>query len=109
MRGPPPNLLMARFGAKSAQRLTRTRQCPPRRGRVTGLLALGLSSLPWLCAMVAMFGLARVGDRTGRRKPILAGQLLTAGAGSPVWSYTAPAWASPSATKWRPGRSTALN
>ncbi|MEU6128450.1 MFS transporter [Saccharopolyspora sp. NPDC047091] len=41
-----------------------------------------LSSLPWVCAIVAMFALARVGDRTGRRRVLLIGCLLAATAGS---------------------------
>lgn len=52
-----------------------------------------LSSLPWLCAMVAMFALARVGDRTGRHKPILIGQLLAAGAGTLIAALVSPWWA----------------
>ncbi|UIX29234.1 MFS transporter [Streptomyces sp. GQFP] len=60
----------------------------------TNAVTVGLlSSLPWLCAMVAMFGLARVGDRTGRRKPILVGQLLVAGTGTLVAALVSPWWA----------------
>ncbi|MEV8539600.1 MFS transporter [Streptomyces sp. NPDC051572] len=60
----------------------------------TNAVTVGLlSSLPWLCAMVAMFGLARVGDRTGRRKPLLVGQLFVAGAGTLVAALVSPWWA----------------
>ncbi|GAA2410646.1 MFS transporter [Actinomadura vinacea] len=41
-----------------------------------------LSSLPWICAIVSMFTLSRIGDRTGRRKELLIGALLTAAVGS---------------------------
>ncbi|MCR3722003.1 MULTISPECIES: MFS transporter [Prauserella salsuginis group] len=41
-----------------------------------------LSSLPWVCAIASMFTLARIGDRTGKRRVLLVGALLTAAVGS---------------------------
>lgn len=41
-----------------------------------------LSSLPWVCAIASMFTLARIGDRTGRRRVLLVGALVTAAIGS---------------------------
>ncbi|MBL1118115.1 MFS transporter [Streptomyces sp. 110] len=49
-----------------------------------------LSSVPWLFAMVAMFLLARIGDRTNRRKPLLIGALVAAAAGSYLAAVTSP-------------------
>ncbi|AXG81271.1 MFS transporter [Streptomyces paludis] len=49
-----------------------------------------LSSLPWICAIVAMFTLARIGDRTGRRKPLLIGALLMAAVGSYLAAISSP-------------------
>jgi MFS family permease len=41
-----------------------------------------LSSVPWACAIVSMFLLARVGDRTGQRRRLLVLTLLAAALGS---------------------------
>ncbi|MFJ7999537.1 MFS transporter [Streptomyces sp. NPDC096310] len=49
-----------------------------------------LSSVPWICAIFAMFTLARIGDRTGRRKPLLIGALLAASVGSFAAAVTSP-------------------
>ncbi|WP_326812713.1 MFS transporter [Streptomyces scopuliridis] len=49
-----------------------------------------LSSLPWICAIFAMFALARIGDRTGRRKALLIGTLLLAAVGSYAAAVTSP-------------------
>ncbi|MEV7391548.1 MFS transporter [Streptomyces sp. NPDC091215] len=49
-----------------------------------------LSSVPWVFAIVAMFLLARRGDRTGRRKPLLIGALCTAAVGSYLAAVASP-------------------
>jgi MFS family permease len=49
-----------------------------------------LSSVPWVFAMVAMFLLARIGDRTDRRKPLLIGALAAAAAGSCLAAVASP-------------------
>lgn len=49
-----------------------------------------LSSLPWICAIFAMFLLARIGDRTGRRKPLLIGALIVAAVGSYAAAVSSP-------------------
>ncbi|MFE3598544.1 MFS transporter [Streptomyces sp. NPDC059142] len=49
-----------------------------------------LSSLPWICAIFAMFTLARIGDRTGRRKPLLIGALVVAAVGSYAAAVSTP-------------------
>ncbi|MFF7650911.1 MFS transporter [Streptomyces sp. NPDC007983] len=57
----------------------------------TSDLTVGLlSSVPWVFAMVPMFLLARVGDRTGRRKPLLIGALVAAAVGSYLAAVTSP-------------------
>ncbi|MDW6066480.1 MFS transporter [Streptomyces sp. FXJ1.4098] len=49
-----------------------------------------LSSVPWVFAMVAMFLLARIGDRTDRRKPLLIGALVAAAVGSYLAAVASP-------------------
>ncbi|MEQ3552750.1 MFS transporter [Pseudonocardia nematodicida] len=52
-----------------------------------------LSSIPWVCAFGSMFLLARIGDRTGRRRMWLVGALFAAAFGSLGAAYAAPALA----------------
>lgn len=49
-----------------------------------------LSSLPWICAVVAMYVTSRVGDRTGNRKPLLVAALLTAAVGTLLAAVASP-------------------
>lgn len=49
-----------------------------------------LSSVPWVFAMAAMFVLARIGDRTDRRKPLLIGALVAAAVGSYLAAVASP-------------------
>ncbi|GAA4013347.1 MFS transporter [Streptomyces plumbiresistens] len=49
-----------------------------------------LSSVPWVFAIAAMFLLARRGDRTGRRKPLLVAALCAASVGSYLAAVTSP-------------------
>lgn len=49
-----------------------------------------LSSLPWLFAIGMMFTMARLGDRTGKRKQILIGLLLVSALGSALAGVTSP-------------------
>ncbi|MGW6424876.1 MFS transporter [Nocardia sp. NPDC055053] len=49
-----------------------------------------LSSLPWICAVVAMYVTSRVGDRTGNRKPLLVAALLTAAVGTFLAAVASP-------------------
>ncbi|MFC8047086.1 MFS transporter [Nocardia sp. NPDC057353] len=61
--------------------------------RIEGLtdITVGLlSSLPWICAVVAMYLSARVGDRTGNRKPLLIVALLTAAVGTYLAAIASP-------------------
>ncbi|GAA2787197.1 MFS transporter [Saccharopolyspora taberi] len=58
----------------------------------TGDITVGLlSSLPWICAVVAMYLAGRAGDRVGDRRPLLVVALLTAAAGT--WlAAVVPPW-----------------
>jgi MFS family permease len=49
-----------------------------------------LSSLPWICAVVAMYLSARVGDRTGNRRPLLIIALATAAVGTYLAAIASP-------------------
>ncbi|MFF7945008.1 MFS transporter [Nocardia gamkensis] len=49
-----------------------------------------LASLPWICAVVAMYVSARIGDRTGNRRPLLIIALLTAAVGTYLAAITSP-------------------
>ncbi|MGY1620778.1 MFS transporter [Geodermatophilus sp. SYSU D00965] len=49
-----------------------------------------LSSLPWICAVVAMYVTGRAGDRSGNRKPLLVGALLTAAVGTYLAAIASP-------------------
>ncbi|NKY30850.1 MFS transporter [Nocardia gamkensis] len=49
-----------------------------------------LASLPWICAVVAMYVSARIGDRTGNRRPLLVIALLTAAVGTYLAAITSP-------------------
>ncbi|MEQ3553482.1 MFS transporter [Pseudonocardia nematodicida] len=59
-------------------------------GNLSDLSVGLLSSIPWVCAIGSMFLLARIGDRTGRRRMLLVGALLAAAFGSLGAAYTAP-------------------
>ncbi|MGW0552339.1 MFS transporter [Streptomyces altiplanensis] len=52
-----------------------------------------LSSLPWICAVVAMYLAGRASDRLGRSKPLLVAALLVAAAGTYLAAVTSPALA----------------
>ncbi|RCV52115.1 MFS transporter [Marinitenerispora sediminis] len=52
-----------------------------------------LSSLPWICAVAAMYLAGRASDRTGRSKPLLVAALLVAAAGTYAAAVVSPAWA----------------
>ncbi|WP_093799919.1 MFS transporter [Streptomyces sp. Wb2n-11] len=52
-----------------------------------------LSSLPWICAVVAMYLAGRASDRLGRSKPLLVAALLVAAAGTYLAAITSPALA----------------
>lgn len=59
--------------------------------RGTNDITVGLlSSLPWICAIVVMFAVARLGDRTGKRRQILIGLLLVSAVGSYLAGITTP-------------------
>ncbi|WP_416565314.1 MFS transporter [Nocardia testacea] len=61
--------------------------------RIDGLndITVGLlSSLPWICAVGAMYASARVGDRTGNRRPLLIVALLTAAVGTYLAAIASP-------------------
>ena len=49
-----------------------------------------LSSLPWICAVVAMYISSRIGDRTGNRRVLLIIALLTAAVGTYVAAIVSP-------------------
>ncbi|WP_338596159.1 MFS transporter [Saccharopolyspora sp. SCSIO 74807] len=49
-----------------------------------------LSSLPWICAVIAMYLAGRAGDRAGDRRPLLVIALLTAGVGTWLAAVVAP-------------------
>ncbi|MGW8378055.1 MFS transporter [Streptomyces sp. ODS28] len=49
-----------------------------------------LSSLPWICAIGAMYVTGRASDRTGRSKPMLVGALLTAALGTCLAAVASP-------------------
>jgi MFS family permease len=62
-------------------------------GRIKGTndVTVGLlSSLPWICAVIAMYVTGRIGDRTGNRKPLLIASLLTAAAGTYLAAVASP-------------------
>ncbi len=52
-----------------------------------------LSSLPWICAVIAMYLAGRASDRLGRSKPLLVAALLVAAAGTYLAAITSPALA----------------
>lgn len=49
-----------------------------------------LSSLPWICAVVAMYFAGRASDRLGRSKPLLIAALLTAAVGTYLAAVATP-------------------
>ncbi|ROS43485.1 MFS transporter [Amycolatopsis thermoflava] len=49
-----------------------------------------LSSLPWICAVVAMYVTGRASDRLGRSKPLLVGALVVAAAGTYLAAVVSP-------------------
>lgn len=49
-----------------------------------------LSSLPWICAVVAMYLTGRASDRLGRSKPLLVGALLVAAVGTYLAAVVSP-------------------
>lgn len=49
-----------------------------------------LSSLPWICAVIAMYLAGRASDRMGRSKPLLITALLVAAAGTYLAAVTSP-------------------
>lgn len=49
-----------------------------------------LSSLPWICAVIAMYFAGRASDRLGRSKPLLIGALLTAAGGTYLAAIASP-------------------
>ncbi|GAB24946.1 putative major facilitator superfamily transporter [Gordonia polyisoprenivorans NBRC 16320 = JCM 10675] len=49
-----------------------------------------LSSLPWICAVVAMYVSSRIGDRTGNRRPLLVIALLVAAVGTYAAAVVSP-------------------
>ncbi len=52
-----------------------------------------LSSLPWICAVIATYLAGRASDRLGRSKPLLVAALLVAAAGTYLAAITSPALA----------------
>ncbi|MGW4592893.1 MFS transporter [Amycolatopsis thermoflava] len=62
-----------------------------RRIEGTNDLTVGLlSSLPWICAVVAMYVTGRASDRLGRSKPLLVGALVVAAAGTYLAAVVSP-------------------
>lgn len=49
-----------------------------------------LSSLPWICAVIAMYLAGRAGDRAGDRRPLLVIALLTAAVGTWLAAVVSP-------------------
>lgn len=49
-----------------------------------------LSSLPWICAVFAMYYMSKIGDRTGNRRPLLIIALLTAAVGTLAAAVASP-------------------
>jgi MFS family permease len=49
-----------------------------------------LSSLPWICAVIAMYVTGRIGDRTGNRKSLLIASLVTAAVGTYLAAVVSP-------------------
>ncbi|MFI5610022.1 MFS transporter [Amycolatopsis sp. NPDC051903] len=49
-----------------------------------------LSSLPWICAVVAMYFTGRASDRVGRSKPLLIASLIVAAAGTFLAAIVSP-------------------
>ncbi|GHF19928.1 MFS transporter [Amycolatopsis deserti] len=49
-----------------------------------------LSSLPWICAVVAMYFTGRASDKLGRSKPLLIGALVVAAAGTYLAAVVSP-------------------
>ncbi|STQ62549.1 Inner membrane transport protein RhmT [Gordonia bronchialis] len=49
-----------------------------------------LSSLPWICAVIAMYATSKIGDRTGNRRPLLIGSLLVAAGATFVAAVVSP-------------------
>ncbi|GAA1091291.1 MFS transporter [Nocardiopsis composta] len=65
-----------------------------RRIEGTGDITVGLlSSLPWICAVAAMYAAGRASDRLGRSKPLLVAALLVAAVGTFLAAELSPAWA----------------
>ncbi|MCK2244492.1 MULTISPECIES: MFS transporter [unclassified Crossiella] len=52
-----------------------------------------LSSLPWICAIVAMYLTGRASDRTGRSKPLLIAALVVAAGATYLAAVAAPLFA----------------
>lgn len=62
-----------------------------RRIQGTNDITVGLlSSLPWICAVVAMYLSSRIGDRTGNRKPLLVVALVVAAVGTYLAAIASP-------------------
>jgi MFS family permease len=49
-----------------------------------------LSSLPWICAIFAMYYSSKLGDKTGNRRPLLIAALLTAAVGTFLAAIATP-------------------
>ncbi|MEU9486697.1 MFS transporter [Streptomyces decoyicus] len=49
-----------------------------------------LVAVPWLCALAAVYVTGRASDRTGRRRPFLAGPLLAGSAGTLLATLVSP-------------------
>ena len=49
-----------------------------------------LTSVPWLCAIVAVFISGRISDRIGKRRPILVTLLITGGCGTLLAVFVSP-------------------
>jgi MFS family permease len=65
-----------------------------RRINGTGDITVGLlSSLPWICAVVAMYFTGRASDRSGRSKPLLIASLVVAGVATFLAAIASPIFA----------------
>jgi MFS family permease len=58
--------------------------------RPVGLAVGWLSAVPWICALIAVYFLPRVGDRLKRHRQLAAWTLLTAGCASLVFPTAGP-------------------
>ncbi|WP_262371692.1 MFS transporter, partial [Streptomyces sp. WAC01526] len=57
---------------------------------VSGFQVGLLVAVPWLCALAAVYVTGRASDRTGRRRPFLAGALLAGSAGTLLATLVSP-------------------